>query len=434
MAGMRWVLAVCGVICAPLCLLGQEASSAPGATPTVQVNVNRVVVPVVVRDKQGRVVGDLQRSDFQVLDDGKPRVLSGFSVERHVATGGDAATDVPNLAGNTPGDAGANSAGISPELPQRITVLLFDDLHIASEDLARVKKAASSVLAEVANGSDMAAVVSLSGGVNSGLTRNREKLEAALASVEVRGPYRTDKAECPRIDYYQADLIVNKNDSTALDDLTRQVLNCNPGIDPKRDFEVAQRQADSMARQVLLMGRQDIETTYANLGEFVHRMAKLPGQRTLVVVSPGFLPLEADALTQESHLIDMAAQSDVTISAIDARGLYTTDIDASQHSPDLRTLQLQGDYRRTGMMIAGSAMGALADGTGGMFFDNSNNLASGFRQVTQAPDVVYLLELPLEGIRADGSYHKLKVKVDRDDVDVQARHGYFMARTEKKQE
>jgi VWFA-related protein len=421
---------MCGALCA-----AQEASGPPGATPSVQVNVNRVLAPVVVCDQQGRIVGDLKAGDFTVLDDGKPRALSGFQVERHAAAGrGGQGGNAPRPAGNPAGNPAGRFVAQPSGLPDRITVFLFDDLHIAAEDLSRVKRAASGVLAEAVTGSDIAAVVTLSGAVNSGLTRDREKLQASLENVQARGPYRTDKSECPRIDYYQADLIVNKNDATALDDLTRQVLNCNPGIDPQRDLEIAQRQADSIARQALTMGRQDIQTTYANLGEFVRRMAKLPGERTLVVVSPGFVPLEADALMQESQVIEMAAQSNVTISALDARGLYTTELDASQHSPDLKTLQLQGDFRRMAMMIAGNAMGALADGTGGTFFDNSNDLAAGFRQVAEAPEVVYLLELSLDGVKADGAYHKLKVKVDREGVEVQARRGYFMAKEGKKKE
>jgi VWFA-related protein len=80
------------------------------------------------------------------------------------------------------------------------------------------------------------------------------------------------------------------------------------------------------------------------------------------------------------------------------------------------------------MMVAGSAMGALADGTGGTFFDNINDLGAGFRRVAEAPELVYLLELSLDGVKADGAYHKLKVKVDREGVEVQARRGYFMAK------
>ena len=45
--------------------------------------------------------------------------------------------------------------------------------------------------------------------------------------------------------------------------------------------------------------------------------------------------------------------------------------------------------------------------------------------------MVYVLELSLEGVKQDGSYHHLKVKVSRDGVDVRARLGYFMPKPEK---
>ena len=47
-------------------------------------------------------------------------------------------------------------------------------------------------------------------------------------------------------------------------------------------------------------------------------MAKLPGQRTLVLVSPGFLSMAQQALSWESEIMDLAAQSGVTINALDA--------------------------------------------------------------------------------------------------------------------
>ena len=57
----------------------------------------------------------------------------------------------------------------------------------------------------------------------------------------------------------------------------------------------------------------------------------MPGQRLLVLISPGFLTISADAAAEKSQLLDMAAQSNVTISA-DARGLYTTVLDACERS------------------------------------------------------------------------------------------------------
>ena len=64
----------------------QQAKQVEETAPTIQMNVNRVLVPVVVRDKQGRTVDDLRKEDFQVFDNGKQRSISGFSVEHRGPT------------------------------------------------------------------------------------------------------------------------------------------------------------------------------------------------------------------------------------------------------------------------------------------------------------------------------------------------------------
>src|ERR1700676_3970125 len=68
-----------GLLCAQV--VSQQSTEAPPPPPSIQVNVNRVLVPVVVRDKRGRSVAGLTKEDFRVFDDDKPRELSGFTVE-----------------------------------------------------------------------------------------------------------------------------------------------------------------------------------------------------------------------------------------------------------------------------------------------------------------------------------------------------------------
>ena len=100
-------------------------------------------------------------------------------------------------------------------LPKRITVYLFDDLHLSAADLAYLKKIDAKALDGALVDSDMAAVVSTSGKVNSGLTRDRAKLHDAIMSLEPRSLYTSSAADCPKIEYYQADLIENKHDGAA---------------------------------------------------------------------------------------------------------------------------------------------------------------------------------------------------------------------------
>ena len=192
---------------------------------------------------------------------------------------------------------------------------------------------------------------------------------------------------------------------------------------------MAERLADAAGQRVLNLGRQDALSSYLTLQQFVRAMAKLPGERTLVLVSSGFLPLEQEALTEESHLIDLAAQSNVTISALDARGLYTASLAASEQV--VGNPQMQGEFRRQSLSRAENSMGELAYGTGGSFFHNSNDLDTGLKSLTQAPESVYILELSIGDVKQNGSYHRLKVKVDRPGTDVEARQGYFVPKPDK---
>src|SRR5262249_15915860 len=148
-------------------------------------------------------------------------------------------------------------------------------------------------------------------------------------------------------------------------------------LDPQTMRNVAENMVRSAATNTLITGDQDVRVTLAALREFVRKMGTLPGERTLILVSPGFLTLTPEAMTEKTQILNLAAQSNVTISALDARGLYTTELDASERRPD-SAMAMQSDYasqsHRASMALNEDVMAELADGSGGTYFHNSNDL------------------------------------------------------------
>jgi VWFA-related protein len=430
-----WLLAAATagmMLISPSCLLAQQTDpskadqpQAPGKDVAIRVAVNSVLVPVVVRDSQGRVTGDLKQDDFRVFDNNKDHVISGFSIQRRASE--------ESASGVAPA---RNSAPVAPVAippangnPNRFVIFLFDDMHLAANDLQRVQQVATKMVAASLGNSDAAAILSFSG-TNSGLTRDPAKLNETIAKLRMQNLYRREGHDCPDVDYYQADLIENKHDIPALDAAVEDAMTC-AHLDTRGPAEDL---ATSAARRALSLGDQDVLVSLGFVRNVVQRMESLPGQRTLILISPGFLTITPDAMFQKSQILDMAARSNVTISAMDARGLYTSETDASEHGANTATSLRTGQWaqnHRNSMSLNEDVMAELADGTGGTYFHSTNDLQGGFQKLTAAPEYVYLLEISLDKVKMDGSYHRLQVKLSKDGLKLQARHGYFAPKKTK---
>ena len=370
-------------------------------------------MPVVVRDGQGHAIGNLKKEDFQVFDRGKQRDITGFSVQaRREVTQKVAGSSTP----------AKPPLGVAP--PPRFVILLFDDLHVSPSDLSHVQKAADEFVVNSLEDSDYGGVVSFSG-VGSMLTRDKAKLHDAIGKVHVRELYRSVGHGCPEIDYYSADLIVNKNDQSAYETAVQDAMSCAHLLPNQRP--IAEGMTRSASAQALSLGDQDMRVTLSAIREVVKRVAALPGQRQLVLISPGFLTVTQEGMTSKSEILDLAAQSNVTISTLDARGLYAGGHDASETPNGNTYAQITGQVARQQLDRGefSDVLAELADGTGGTFVHNTNDLAGGLRQVAATPEFTYLLEVSLQDIRPDGSYHPLKVKIDKRGVAVQSRRGYM---------
>jgi VWFA-related protein len=408
------------------------------APATFTTKVNLVMVPVVVRDAKGKAIGTLQKEDFQLFDKGKQQVISRFSVEK----AGEAV--IPAEVAKDEAAIDKSAAPASPPAPiaQRFVVYLFDDVHTSTSDLIQARDAADRHLTESLDATARAAIFTTSGQGNQDFTDDRVKLHEALMKLMARPTIGPAGSECPDLSYYMADLIQNKNDPTALHTAATEVLyTCDPPPPaPTTSLAAAQAAAQQAmqnaenvtrgtASRVLNLGERDTRLAFTVLESVIRRLSAAPGERTLILVSSGFF-LTDDLRQEETDIMERAIRANVRISSLNARGLYTINPggDASATNPvanpDVMNAKVQ--YQRENALAEEGVLEEFADGTGGRYFHNNNDLKAGFTQVAASPEFVYVLGFSPQNLKLDGAYHALKVKLTNSGgLELQARRGYY---------
>jgi VWFA-related protein len=133
----------------------------------------------------------------------------------------------------------------------------------------------------------------------------------------------------------------------------------------------------------------------------------------------------------ESEILDIAARSNTIIDTIDARGLYTAGATAEvRRKLDEASQRLIDQYHDSSLSAVSGVMEELADGTGGTFFHNNNDLEAGFKTLLSGAECRYLLAFSPANMKPR-VHHSLKVKVNERGLSVQARSGYSTPPPEK---
>lgn len=384
---------------------------------TFKVRVSFVSVRVVVRDQNGKAIPNLKKEDFQLADNRKLQVISTFAVETpgsHVAT-----VKMDNDSGPAPTEGTPVKAA---ELPQRFITLFFDDLHLSTQDAMLSRQAATKLLAAMQT-SDRLAIYTSSGQVQQDFTGERANLEGTLRQILPRPLTNRSSSDCPPMTYYEAYQIVEVNDPTALQVATMDAAACS------RNSQGAAQMAQMAAQREYSTGDSETQFSFRNLDGVIARMRSLPGQRIIVMMSPGFFV--TPQLHESGDIIDRATKANIVINSIDARGLYVSSIyDASNgFGGNAATAGIRSNFIMTEESTQSDILAELADGTGGTFFHNRNDIDQGLLHAAQEPEVSYLLGFTPQNLKLDGKYHHLKVTLTgKQKWNLQARRGYFAPR------
>jgi VWFA-related protein len=433
--------------CLVSCGWWQAAAQAPAqsqpevvsheAPATFSSRVNLVSVPVVIRDHEGRAVGGLRQEDFQLFDKGKPQVITKFTIQTSTPAPV-TAVSAASVAGNA---AGPSATASKPELPDRYVAYFFDDIHMQPGDLLQGRQAANHHLDTALDAGMRAGVFTTSGRTTQGFTNDAAKLHEAVNRIQ---PWTSinDKTECLQISYYLADYVINK-------ELSLSPFGFNPSSrlaaalfaeadgcmhHPEGNTDLSFRYLWQTASTALQYGIAETANGLSVLRDLINKMSALPGSRTIVLVSPGFI-MAAEQRTNENAILDSAIRASVIVNSLDIRGVYTPlrtrSFDAEfpgSNTPESGQARLQADQDEAAR--SGDVLAELADGTGGTV-RNNNDFEGGLKELAGRPEYVYVLGFSPDNLKFDGSYHGLKVKLrepakfDGVKLDVEARRGYW---------
>ena len=186
---------------------------------TFKVRVNVVLVRVVVRDNNGKVVSNLKKEDFQLADERKPQIISSFSVETP-------ASHVPTVKMESAEAASEGTPVKAADLPQRFVTLFFDDLHLSLQDAMFSRQATAKLFAAMGP-RDRFAIFTTSGQVEQDFTGDRGKLEEAVQRILPHSLAQNSPADCPPMTLYEAYMIVDASDPSAIQVAIQDYMNCS---------------------------------------------------------------------------------------------------------------------------------------------------------------------------------------------------------------
>jgi VWFA-related protein len=422
-----------------LLISGFYWAQSSGQTPTPEVSsketpitftskADLVLVPVVIRDKDGHAIGTLHEEDFQVFDKGKPQIITRFAIEKPatppIPTAVGTAIDENGAAKDT-GKPGGTLA--STPLASQFVAYVFDDVHMKASDLLPARDAADRHLSGSSGPASRAAIYTTSGQVMLNFTDDRDLLHQTLMRVLPLNNMQ-DGSGCSDLTGYWADAIVNQNDAQALQAGVDEYLACSNTTNTAANVQVAQQIVRSNAISQLGRDQETSRITLKLLQDVVRRISATPGSRSLVLVSPGFF-MTKDERPEETDLINQAIRGSVKLNSLDARGVYTVipGGDASQPgrlSVSATNLMMLMDINSKNRDA--DVMEELADATGARFFHNDNGFLQGFAQLTTEPEFMYVLGFSAQNLKLDGGYHALKVTLKNPKgLEMQARRGYY---------
>jgi len=383
------------------------------------VGVDLIQIDAKVTDRLGRPVADLRVGDFILEVDGERTPLTNVAY-----FGGTSAADTTSV-GETP-LARATGSDTDPNI-----VFLIDDLNMSLDSMHHTRLALAKFASEWGVSPARVALLKTSDKAPALSFFATPKLfEAAAAGLRYNVGSNQGVSSRP----------------PAADNLSsgRNAARLGGGMDPRRGAAPDVEAAATVSQPKV---SANLQQRMFSLVSTINALRSLPGRKAVVLVSEGF-PTAAqggDPLGFKTPLLslffgssenraavalttEVANRASVVLYTVDPRGLVVNFPDASDEDFAVALRLMRA--RAQALLDSQGSLQDLADATGGLAIANRNDLQGGFGDVLRDQGAYYLLGFEPSAktfTKHAGKprFHKIKLSVDRSDVRVRTRDGFY---------
>jgi VWFA-related protein len=423
-----------------------QRATRPPQPDSYSAGVTAILVDVVVRDKRGRPVVDLNADDFEIQEDQVPQRLGSFSVVERGGIGIKVGRRVSGPPAVAPGSKPAEAAVLPAAADHPTVALVFDALR--PEPLVLAQKAALAYLPRTGGSEGRVGVFASDPGLRvlQGYTDDVALVRRAVNRLTPAGMSRQE-TEAERRQALNERLVTLDALGIGRDSLAFSA----EGGNPTASQALVEQQMTELEMR-MLRTFESLDRDHRGFGSadallsVIQSLAVMPGRKTLVYLSEG-LPASPSMQARLDGLVSVANRANVSVYTIDAAGLRTEsvlsetrrEVDAAaqerlrqnsvsrdpSNGPLMRLVERTEDLIR---LDPHGGLARLAEDTGGFLIRDTNDLDSAFRRIDEDNRFHYLLTYTPSNADFDGKFRTIQVKLKREGMQVFARKGYLAVR------
>ncbi|MGH9713882.1 MAG: VWA domain-containing protein [Candidatus Acidiferrales bacterium] len=382
-----------------------QAGGQSNQSAAIRTSSDVVRIDVEVTDKSGKAIKGLRADQFTVSDDGKGQKISSFSYSdiEKMETAGEIDAKPIVIPVDAPVASAASDAANEQTRDRRMMVLFFDLSSMQTDDIVRAHDAAEKFVKEQISRADLVAVVTYSVrlSVLVNFTNDRAALEKAIARL------------------------VPGVASTLGQPLSAAAQNGEYDV---QEYTGTAYTADETEFNVF-----NTDQKLAAVEGLANVLAAIPGRKALVEFTGGITQTGEENRTALRAATDAANRADVSIYSIDARGLLATapggDVTANAATVTSMFSGASVFHQTDQREGTRDTLATLSSDTGGKAFFDLGDLSDAFPKIQADNSGYYLVGYYLPaGIKRDGRWHSIRVKVNVPGAHVRYRNGYYAPR------